>query len=744
MQPDGAFADSQWLIGGTAECQFRIGTSRNPVALIVRRGARVFVRDLNGGENIFVNETRIPRGEEQELTRFDLLQVGNTSVEIGTELFLGQTRLGVDTTSLLYSLPDRPSRLLCNQVFLRAKPGTFTGILGPAGSGKTVFLNLLNGYNAPSSGRIIVGNRYDLHRDEHLIRNYLGFVPQDDVMLPELTVRQSLDYRLQLRFPDMVQPVRARLIRETCTRLGFHESRLDGFMDTIIGSPDLEQRGLSGGERKRANIAHELVMKPVILLLDEPTSGLSSMDADQTVRLLRDLAKEEHLTVIATIHQPSQTAFERFDDLMVLTYGGRIAYYGPARKAVEFFEKATEDPLPLSGNPAEYVLSQTFEPRDSDRLVRYYQRHRAHLPAPATPLPFADESVARRSPPTESHWFQQVLTLLRRNLAVMCADKASLRLTFGQVPFIAILIWCSSQYFTRDGPDSERLARFLHFFSVANASAPAPHRGVPDEGVVEEALKRAKQDPTGISQLGAQRRGAIYFVLVAASSWLGTLGACREIVIEKPILRRECRSFLKLSSYLSAKLLAQALVTGLQCAVLVTMVVPWLLGLSLPNTLAVSGVLWLTGLASAALGLMISSLAPNTRYALTAVPMVMIPQLLFGGMLRPEADMPEHTVLPRLLGQLTLQRWAFEPILAFDSYAHGGVMIPKFGSTSEQAWDILNHINSSEGSLVSAFFVPKPRWLSLWLPLNLLMFMSVGFLLIGHVCLRWKLLHRTF
>ncbi|MBE9563453.1 MAG: ATP-binding cassette domain-containing protein, partial [Proteobacteria bacterium] len=123
----------------------------------------------------------------------------------------------------------------------------------------------------------------------------------------------------------------------------------------VIGSSESGIRGLSGGERKRANLAHELIAMPLVLLLDEPTSGLSSVDADKIVRLLHKLTQLDDLTTIATIHQPSQDTFELFDNLLLMNYGGTVVYYGAISQAVPYFESVTGI-INTNRNPAEYLL----------------------------------------------------------------------------------------------------------------------------------------------------------------------------------------------------------------------------------------------------------------------------------------------------------------------------------------------------------------------------------------------------
>jgi ABC transport system ATP-binding/permease protein len=180
-------------------------------------------------------------------------------------------------------------------------------------------------------------------------------VPQAEVMIPELKVRESLDYRLRLRFPSMHPAARRHLVRATCSALGFG-AQLDSFLEKQIGSPEWKGRYPSGGERRRINIAHELISQPLVLFLDEPTSGLASSDANAIVRLLHELARTQGLTVLMTIHQPSLEAMACIDDLLLIYRGGRPAYYGEAARAVEYFRQISGDRSTHAVHPAEYAF----------------------------------------------------------------------------------------------------------------------------------------------------------------------------------------------------------------------------------------------------------------------------------------------------------------------------------------------------------------------------------------------------
>jgi len=259
----------------------------------------------------------------------------------------------IELTSTPLFLKSKQGRALCNGLYIRAEPGTVTGIMGPAGAGKSVFLKLMAGYTPPDQGCIHM-NGADLYRNFDALKEQIGYVPQAEIMPPELTVAVSLDFRLRLH-ARLARSIRQERIKSVCTKLGF-SNKLEQILHQKIGSPDSIGDYPSGGERRRINIAHELIGEPSILFLDEPTSGLATGDAEVVVNLLRGLADESGVTVVLTIHQPSREVFALFDDLLMIAKGGSVAYYGRAPRATEYFQQVGGIRFPATHNPAEFVM----------------------------------------------------------------------------------------------------------------------------------------------------------------------------------------------------------------------------------------------------------------------------------------------------------------------------------------------------------------------------------------------------
>jgi len=228
------------------------------------------------------------------------------------------------------------------------KASEVTAIMGPSGSGKTTFLTTLAGratYGTLMGKTFLNSSEVYLPRYQRLI----GFVPQEDVMLREMTVHETLTFAAIAKGDaEMTFQEAAILVDDVMDVLGLTELR-----DSIIGDENI--RGISGGQRKRVNVAIEVVAKPTLLFLDEPTSGLDSTGSMEMLRALRQLATQKHLTIAAVIHQPSWQLTQMFDTLVVLAKGGRTAYLGPTKNIQHYFEDLGFD-FPPGYNPVDVAL----------------------------------------------------------------------------------------------------------------------------------------------------------------------------------------------------------------------------------------------------------------------------------------------------------------------------------------------------------------------------------------------------
>ncbi|KAI8897471.1 hypothetical protein BC833DRAFT_593660 [Globomyces pollinis-pini] len=253
------------------------------------------------------------------------------------------------------------------------RAGRTCAIMGPSGSGKTTFVTLLTGKVRRTSGTVKVNGHVE---ELSKYRKLIGYVPQEDVMLRELTVRDILMHSARMRLPRdwPYKKVKAKVL-EIISFLG-----LSHVAQSVIGNE--EERGISGGQRKRVNIGMELVAEPSVLFLDEPTSGLDSSTSLELCANLRNIAQQQGLLVAAVVHSPSPETFREFDDLLLLGKGGRIIYMGPRVEAPKYFDKIGF-PLPDHASPSDYYMEivsgkipSLYDPSFAPaKLMEYWEHH---------------------------------------------------------------------------------------------------------------------------------------------------------------------------------------------------------------------------------------------------------------------------------------------------------------------------------------------------------------------------------
>ncbi|MCK5699897.1 MAG: ATP-binding cassette domain-containing protein, partial [Cyclobacteriaceae bacterium] len=198
----------------------------------------------------------------------------------------------------------KQGRIGLRDIYMNEESGKLIGIMGASGSGKSTLLETLNGKIKPKTGEVVI-NGINVHKEPEKLEGLIGYVPQDDLLMEDLTVYENLIFAAKLCFADYNDEKINELVTRTLQILGIYETK-----DLTVGNP--LKKTISGGQRKRLNIALELLREPAILFLDEPTSGLSSRDSENILDLLKELALKGKL-VFTTIHQPSSDIFKMFD-----------------------------------------------------------------------------------------------------------------------------------------------------------------------------------------------------------------------------------------------------------------------------------------------------------------------------------------------------------------------------------------------------------------------------------------------
>ena len=275
-------------------------------------------------------------------------------------------KISLVTRNLKYVFPG--DNIGLNDINLNESEGTLLGIMGSSGSGKTTLLNLLSGTSTPSSGTIKI-NGIDINNTTESIEGVIGYVPQDDLLIEDLTVFQNLYFAAGLCFKEKSKSELTRLVDNSLHSLGLYEKR-----NLKVGSP--MTKIISGGQRKRLNIALELIREPSIMFLDEPTSGLSSRDSENVIDLLRELTFKGKL-IVTVIHQPSSEIFKMFDQNVILDQGGEMVYYGNPIEALVHFKtldaqiESSVGECPTCGNINPETIFNIIETEVVDEFGRY-------------------------------------------------------------------------------------------------------------------------------------------------------------------------------------------------------------------------------------------------------------------------------------------------------------------------------------------------------------------------------------
>lgn len=651
------------LLGRSANADFQLDypmVSLRHAQLSINSGM-ITITDLGSSNGTFVNGKRIRRAAQ--IVPGDVVALGSVWFVLsddGCSLAPRAARGDITIEARSVFVAVAGGKRLLENVSLSILPGEFVGLMGPSGAGKSTLIAALNGYMPPSQGTVQI-NGQDLYGDAGNFKGMIGYVPQDDIMHSDLTVFEALYYTARLRLPtDYSEEELRKRISRVLGELG-----LQGTEDTRIGNA--ERRGISGGQRKRVNVAMELLTDPPLLFIDEPTSGLSSEDALSVMRLLRQLA-DNGKTVVLTIHQPSLDAYRLMDNLIVIGKDGspptpgQLAYYGPAYPdAIRFFE-----PESVSAASPDAVLRGL-----ATRSIRDWTREYAGSPYHRR---FVRNRLERRRRPVcravrkrpAAGGASQYLTLVKRGIAVKLKDTWNTGVLLIQAPLIALLIGLVF------GPKLASKVTLSNYAGVANATA------------------------------------TTMFLLGISAIWFGSSNSAREIVSESAIYRRERMVGLGIPSYVASKITVLALLCLFQCGVLLVLV-GWLGSIS-ASWMTLFSSLFIASLVGVSLGLAISALARTSEVAAGVLPLVILPMVILGGILLPLHELPRSPIPMRSLASLMPSRWAFESLLMPEASARTGLdttSTPPLLVTAAQAKE---QATADYQDIAEAFFPATDRW----------------------------------
>jgi len=322
--------------------------------------------------------------------------------------------------------------------------GRLVGIMGASGAGKTTLLNVLCGIEKPSAGEVLV-NGINLHTQKKELEGVIGLIPQDDLLIEDLTVFENLFYSAKLCFRDKSDDELTHMVNTTLYNLGLLDR-------AHLKVGNVMNKTISGGQRKRLNIALELIREPSILFVDEPTSGLSSRDSENVMDLLRELALKGKL-VFVVIHQPSSNIYKMFDKMIILDTGGYQVYSGNPVEAVMYFKRidqqinSDEGECPTCGTVNPELIFNIMETQVVDEYGNYTGVRKV---PPAkweeyyyTHFPVEKIEPAREAPPKSLNIpsrLKQLKIYFTRDLLAKISNRQYILLNLLEYPLLAFIL----------------------------------------------------------------------------------------------------------------------------------------------------------------------------------------------------------------------------------------------------------------------------------------------------------------
>lgn len=496
--------------------------------------------------------------------------------------------------------------------------GELLAIMGGSGTGKTTLLSLLNGSLKPQEGRITI-NGHDI--TEPQAKDLIGYVPQDDLLIEELTVYQNIFYTARLCFEGMSRNEIDRRVIKTLKDLG-----LDSVKDLKVGSPI--NKFISGGQRKRLNIALELIREPAVLFLDEPTSGLSSADTETVINLLKDQTYKDKLIVV-NIHQPSSNVYKLFDRLLLLDRGGYPVFDGNPIDAITYFKTtacyadAETSACPTCGNVNpeivlniidEKTLNSSGEISDKRKMTpqEWHELYLKNRGEQLTPRTFDVPPSDQKKPGA----LKQFVIFLQRNVKTKITNQQYLCIALLEAPVLAVICAMLTRY--------------------------AP--------------------PKGYTVMDNKNMVSYFFMAVIVATFIGMSGSAEEIIKDRALLKREKFLNLSYASYIWSKIVFMAVLSLIQTFLFI------IVGNSIMGISGLFGTWWIilfmTSLLANLTGLLLSQCLSSVVAIYITIPLLLIPQILLCGLVVSFTDLtPKSTTgnVP-LIGDIIPSRWSYEAL----------------------------------------------------------------------------------
>lgn len=523
-------------------------------AVLEKRGNTYEISDVHSRNGIMVNGCQIVGN--YILQEKDVIQILDCILlYTNRQILYKNSRQGVQlTVRNVNKFVDKGKQIL-HEVDCDIESNEFVAIIGGSGAGKSTLMNAISGFDKKKQGTVLF-NGMSLEKNFSILKNLIGYVPQQDIIYENLTLKRMLYYTAKMKMSkDITKAEIEQRIQEVLAMVELQEHQ-----NTYI-------RKLSGGQKKRASIAVELLADPSLFFLDEPTSGLDPGTEKKLMQTLQKLSKNQGKTIIMVTH--TTQSLDLCDKVIFMGQGGKMCFCGTTEQARMFF--GTNDLVDIYNEIA--AKPQVWEEQYKNCV-------------PAEPVKEKNEAGTENKKKRTSG-FRQMMILMSRYAELMKNDMQRMAMLILQPVIIALLL------------------------------------AVVADDQVFEIYESTK---------------SILFALSCAGIWIGLFNSIQEICKERVILKREYMSNLRLWAYTLSKFVVQA-VLGIVQAVIITVV--FMLTVGMPDQgilfskafFEIFVTLWLTIMASMALGFVISAMMKSGDKAMTCAPFVLIIQLLFSGIL---------------------------------------------------------------------------------------------------------------
>jgi len=536
------------------------------------------------------------------------------------------TKLSFNASIKEFKFPNGAIGL--RDVVISEGPGKLIGIMGASGAGKTTLLHVLAGLGKPSVGQVLI-NGFDINEQKDKIHGVIGYVSQDDLLIEELTVYQNLYYNAKLCFAHFNEEQLHKRVMEVLENLG-----LDQRKDLKVGS--VLDKTISGGQRKRLNIALELIREPAVLFLDEPTSGLSSRDSENVIDLLKELSLKGKL-IFVVIHQPSSDIYKMFDKMIIMDTGGFPAYYGNPVEAVTYFKKSTHQVDSNRGqcetcgnvNPEQIfniieakVVDEYGQPTNKRKITPvqwhdwYKERFKLNMVEDVKEEPPRSLNLPNR--------IKQTIIFTSRDVLSKLSNKQYLLINLLEAPLLALIL----------------------AFIIKYKSAP---------GGAAYSFRFNDNIP------------AFLLMSIIVALFMGLTVSAEEIIRDRKILKRE--SFLNLSwnSYLFSKVSILFTLSAIQTFLFV-IIGNLILEIEWRMLIPFWFVLFTTSCMANVLGLNISSAFNSAVTVYVMIPLLLIPQMILSGLLF-NFDKLNNIISSKgkvpIVADMMASRWAYEALAVY-------------------------------------------------------------------------------